>query len=112
MVRVTFEIIPNGDESKKIRAATLEVKNEHVDMESGLASYTYSLWDGRGRREGELDKWPRNERTVVQLAYECLHRSGIGTEIGLTEMRVVMGVDPASEEGDISVEIDDAGEPI
>lgn len=74
MLRITMELVPQGDESKAKVLASGTITNLGGQASDKLGDYKYKLKKQRGRiwREGELKGFPRQSRGVWTLLFVIL----------------------------------------
>lgn len=79
MIRVTIELVPFGDETKKEPVGVLEISNA-LTGSSELGDYIYAL-EGKRWREvppihkgGRIKEWPRSKKNIWALVHAILSK--------------------------------------
>lgn len=80
MVRVTVEMIPQGDLNRKYRLGSFDIYNTGTNMSKrrgdyGIRSYSKSGAELVGRK-GVINDWPRLSRPVMSLVRKALETVG------------------------------------
>lgn len=80
MVRVTVELVPNGDESQKQVVATGEIWNVGIEAGGYVGDYQFKFeanhqYKGIQSYMGELTNFHRVRRSALELVRECLAKA-------------------------------------
>lgn len=86
MLRVTIELVPQGNEEQARRLRTIEIVNEHYDAPNDTCEYTVRMYTN------ESDGKKKGMRYMGHNAF--LHRRSDGAEVCVARALKVLGVVP------------------
>jgi hypothetical protein len=79
MIKVTVELIPHGDESKKRSLGSMTIINNRTgDINFGNYDYSISKWAPKEKqtwKKGNIERFDRVNRGVWDLMYNILSKT-------------------------------------
>ncbi len=76
MLRISIDLVPHGDETKKRSLGTAKIWNDGTSLDTKIGNYKFSLLKWRGAKgiwkEGKLKNFPRKRLGAWDLLYRAL----------------------------------------
>lgn len=79
MIRVTVEMFPQGDESRKYSLGSFDIYNQGTTMNHRRGDYGSRFYSRSGaelRRRATVLDWPRKSKPVFSLIRKMLEQAG------------------------------------